>query len=111
MDVEFTLSDADLAALAHVVADPQAWAAHAFEHVGAAAVRAKIDKYKADYIAARGELGAAYKTRAQRDALEAVAAAAEQAQTATRMEGERAEAEALFNAKVAEAVRKALESR
>lgn len=60
------LSDEDRAVLAHVVTDPDAWAAHAEAAVGQAAVRAKIARHRPAWLAAKDAPG--YKTRAERDA-------------------------------------------
>jgi hypothetical protein len=60
------LSTEDRAILAHVVIDPDAWVAHAIETVGEQAVTAKIEKYRADYLAQKDLAG--YKTRAEREA-------------------------------------------
>ena len=55
------LTAEEKAILAHVVIDPQAWADHAAQAVGIQAVKAKIDKYKADYQAKKDLVG--YKNR------------------------------------------------
>jgi len=60
------LSIEDKAILAHVVIDADAWAKHALETVGEWAVRAKIEKYQADYLAKKDLPG--YQTRAEREA-------------------------------------------
>lgn len=62
------LTDEERAVLAHMVIDPDAWITHALATVGEAAVRAKIANRRPEYLAARVALGAAYKTRAERDA-------------------------------------------
>ena len=59
------LTDEELAILGHVVADPEAWAQHAYATVGAEAVEAKIARYRPDYEAAKAVEG--YKNRAARD--------------------------------------------
>lgn len=59
------LTAEDLAILAHVVVDPAAWAAHAEATVGAHAVRAKIARYRAAWLAVKDVPG--YQTRAERD--------------------------------------------
>jgi len=56
----------DKAILAHVVIDPEAWVAHALATVGEKAVTAKIEKYRADYLAKKDLPG--YQTRAEREA-------------------------------------------
>ncbi|MFH1738901.1 MAG: hypothetical protein ABIH23_07815 [bacterium] len=61
------LSIEDKAVLAHVVVDPDAWVAHALATVGDKAVKAKIEKYRADYLANKDLPG--YQTRAEREAL------------------------------------------
>ena len=60
------LSIEDKAILAHVVIDPDAWASHALSTVGEGAVAAKIEKYRADYLAKKDLPG--YQTRAERQA-------------------------------------------
>jgi len=60
------LSKEDKAILAHVVIDPDAWVAHAVTAVGEWAVTAKIEKYRAGYLAQKDMLG--YKTRARMEA-------------------------------------------
>ena len=57
------LSIEDKAILAHVVIDADAWAKHALETVGEWAVRAKIEKYQADYLAKKDLPG--YQARAK----------------------------------------------
>jgi len=59
------LSIEDKAILAHVVIDPDAWIEHALATVGEQAVTAKIEKYKADYLAKKDLPG--YQTRAERE--------------------------------------------
>ena len=59
------LTAEEKAILAHVVVDPQAWADHAAKTVGDWAVKAKVEKYKADYLAKKDLPD--YKTRAQRE--------------------------------------------
>ncbi len=61
-----TLSTEQLAILAHVVVDPQAWADHAATTLGEEVVIAKIAKYRDVYLSARTLQG--YKTRAEREA-------------------------------------------
>ena len=56
--------------LAHVVVDPQAWADHAAATVGTWAVKAKVDKYRADYQAKKALVG--YKNRADTEVAELV---------------------------------------
>ena len=60
------LTDEEMAILGHVVADPEAWAEHAYATVGPEAVEAKIAKYRPEYEAAKAAEG--YKNRAARDA-------------------------------------------
>ena len=60
------LTDEEMAILGHVVADPEAWAEHAYATVGAEAIEAKIAKYRPEYEAAKDVEG--YKNRAARDA-------------------------------------------
>lgn len=60
------LTPEQFAILAHVVIDPQGWADHALATIGAEAVDAKVDRYRAEYLAARDRPG--YKTRAEREA-------------------------------------------
>jgi len=109
VEIKLQLTEEDLAAIGHVVADPKAWAEHAFENIGAAAIRAKIAKYQEEYEAARAALGAAYKTRAERDADEAAAVkAARQAKIAEKLQAvaeEEAKRDVAFQSAVAEAVR------
>ena len=59
------LSVEDKAILAHVVIDPDAWVSHALETVGEPAVTAKIERYRADYLAKKDLPG--YQTRAERE--------------------------------------------
>jgi len=59
------LSIEDKAILAHVVTDPDAWVKHALATVGEQAITAKIEKYRADYLAKKDLPG--YQTRAERD--------------------------------------------
>lgn len=61
-------SNEERAVLAHVVVDPDAWVAHALATIGAAAVAAKIKRWRPDYLAAVERDGAEYKARAERDA-------------------------------------------
>jgi hypothetical protein len=64
----------DRAVLAHMVVDPDAHITHALtamgQEAGEAAVRAKIERHRESYLAEKRRLGAAYKTRSQRDAEE-----------------------------------------
>lgn len=60
------LTEEDKAVLAHVVADPVAWFNHAMLTVGESAVGAKVDKYRAEYLAQKDLPG--YQTRAEREA-------------------------------------------
>lgn len=60
------LTTEQLAILAHVVMDPQAWADHAVSTIGESAVTAKVEKYRAAYLAAKDLPG--YKTRAELEA-------------------------------------------
>lgn len=60
------LSAEDKAVLAHVVVDSDEWVAHALATVGESAVTAKIEKYRAEYLAQKDLPG--YKTRAEREA-------------------------------------------
>ena len=62
---KMNLSVEDKAILAHVVIDPDAWVSHALETVGEPAVTAKIEKYRADYLAKKDLPG--YQTRAERE--------------------------------------------
>lgn len=94
MELTLTLSDEDLAAIGHKVVDPVAWAQHAFERVGAAAVREKIAKYQEEYLAERERLGGDYKSRAQLQAEEDAAEEARLAALAAAREAQRAEEEA-----------------
>jgi len=64
------LSGEDKAIIGHVVIDPDAWVDHAIVTVGEEAVTAKIEKYRADYLAKKDEKG--YQTRAEREALNAL---------------------------------------
>lgn len=59
-----TLTTEQLAILAHVVADPQAWADHAATTVGEEVVLTKIEKYRADWTKNKDLPG--YKTAAER---------------------------------------------
>jgi len=59
------ISKEDRAILAHVVMDPDAWVEHALATVGEGAVTAKIEKYRADYLAKKDLPG--YQTRAERE--------------------------------------------
>lgn len=59
------LTAEDRAVLAHVVIDPDTWVAHALATVGEQAVIAKIEKYRADYLAQKDSPD--YKTRAERE--------------------------------------------
>jgi len=60
------LSTEDRAVLAHVVVDPDVWVAHALATVGEAAVIAKIERWKPEYLAQKDLPG--YKNRKERDA-------------------------------------------
>ena len=62
---KMNLSVEDKAILAHIVMDPDAWVEHALATVGEQAVTAKIEKYKADYLAKKDLPG--YQTRAERE--------------------------------------------
>ena len=59
------LSVEDKAILAHIVMDPDAWVSHALITVGEWAVTAKIEKYRADYLAKKDLPG--YQSRAERE--------------------------------------------
>jgi len=60
------LTDEERAILAHVVIDPDAWAAHALvTDPGGKALAAKIAKYRDDYLTKKDL--PEYKTRAERD--------------------------------------------
>ena len=59
------LSKEDIAVLAHVVIDPKAWVDHALATVGEEAVAAKVEKYRADYLAKKDLPG--YQTRVERE--------------------------------------------
>ena len=65
---DLTVSDEDLAVIAHVVHNetPEAWATRVFNNpnIGVAAVVAKIAKYREGYLAAKDEPG--YQTAAER---------------------------------------------
>ena len=63
---QMRLSVEDKAILAHVVVDPDAWVSHALATVGEWAVKAKIEKYRDDYLAKKDLPG--YQTRAEREA-------------------------------------------
>lgn len=54
------------AILAHVVNDPDAWAAHALATIGEVAINEKANRYRDEYLAQKDLPG--YKTRAERDA-------------------------------------------
>lgn len=82
LKLEHVLSDEDLAIIGHIVVDPVAWAEHAHGDLQANPVRAKIEKYRNEYLAARAQLGPDYKNRAQRDEAERERQAAELAGTA-----------------------------
>lgn len=60
------LSIEDKAVLAHIVINPDEWVAHALATVGEKAVTAKIEKYRAEYLAAKDSPD--YKTRAEWEA-------------------------------------------
>jgi len=62
------LSIEDKAILAHVVLDPDAWVEHALATGGEPAVLAKINKYRADYLAKKDLPD--YMNRAEREAFE-----------------------------------------
>lgn len=62
------LTSEQFAILAHVVLDPQGWADHAAATLREEAVEAKVDKYRAEYVAVKDQPG--YKTRAEREANE-----------------------------------------
>jgi len=62
------LTQEDKSVLAHVVIDPDAWVEHALATVGEQAVRAKIERWKPDYLAKKDLSD--YKNRAERDAIE-----------------------------------------
>jgi len=64
--VELTLEGK--AVLAHVVVDPDAWVEHALKTVGESAVKAKIERWKPEYLAQKDLPD--YKNRAERDAAE-----------------------------------------
>jgi hypothetical protein len=63
------LSVQEMAILAHVVPDPDAWVANALATVGEAAVMAKIDRWRPVYVSEKSKPD--YKNRVQRDAEEA----------------------------------------
>lgn len=104
MQVNLIVSDEDLAVIAHVVPDAEAWVQHAFDNLGASAVRAKIDKYRDVYVADKARLGPGYKSRAARDAEAAASRQAEEQAVAQRLaEGAAVAAtaqQAAFNAAV-----------
>lgn len=106
--LQLKVSEEDLAAIGHVVIDPHEWVKHAFENVGAAAVRAKIEKCAAEYEAARKELGADYKTRAERHDEEQAAEAERLREAALERD---AEATRRFNELVSQAVARELAAR
>lgn len=119
MKFQLEVSDADLAAIGHAVVDPTEWAQHAFEHVGAAAVRDKIAKYTEEYQAALAKYGAGYKTRAVREAEKEAAEleeklarrAAEREAAAPVIAEAQADVDARFETAVAAAVERALARR
>ena len=83
--VSLALTDEERAILAHVVVDPDAWAAHSLAvDPNGKALSAKIARYRADYLAKKDVVG--YKTRAERDAIaaEALKPTAEQILVATK---------------------------
>lgn len=59
------ISVEDKAVLAHVVINPNEWVEHALNTVGEQAVTAKIEKYRAEYLAQKDLPD--YKTRAERE--------------------------------------------
>jgi len=59
------LTQEDKAILAHVVVDPDDWAAHALATVGESAVTAKIERWRPVYKMEKVKPG--YKNRAERD--------------------------------------------
>jgi len=63
---QMRLSIEDKAILAHVVVSPDVWVSHALATVGEWAVKAKIEKYRADYLLKKDLPG--YQTRAEREA-------------------------------------------
>ena len=58
------ITEEERAIIGHVVVDPDAWIAHALKEVGEWAVKAKIDKYRDDYLAKKDKPD--YKNRAVR---------------------------------------------
>ena len=80
------LTQEERAILAHVVIDPDAWVEHALitPKGGEWAVSAKIDRYRADWLAKKDVVG--YKTRVERDAaaVEAAKPTAEQILATTK---------------------------
>jgi hypothetical protein len=62
------LTNEQRAVLAHIVVDPDEWAAHALATVGQAAIDAKVARWRPAYEAALAAEGVAYQTRAQREA-------------------------------------------
>lgn len=82
------LSAEDRAVLAHVVADPDVWVANALTlENGEQIVTDKITKYRQAYLDALAAEGQGYKTKAQRDAVEAAALSAGQVErTALRQQ-------------------------
>lgn len=97
------ISNNDLAIIAHVVHNetPEEWATRAYNHPkgGAAAVKAKIARHRASWLAARGDVG--YKTAAQKMADRAAASAARYAQSQQDAAAREAAAEAALDARIA----------
>lgn len=94
------ITDEQRKILAHVVVDPDDWAANALkdDHV-----LQKIEKYRVEYEKAAGEPD--YKNRAEREALAAQQRATQRQESIVRRQAEKQEEEARIRAIVREELR------
>ena len=108
-----TVSDADLAVIAHVVhtETPEAWATRAFNYSkgGEAAVTGKIERYRASYLAAKDAQD--YKTAAERVADRQALADAALAQAQTDAAARKTAAEAALDTRIAGEVARQIAAR
>lgn len=107
ISLELTLSDDDVAAIAHFCESPEAWVRDTFAAKVHADIMERINAFREKYLAAKETLGEKYLNRAQRK----VAEEAEMANSAKSAANAAAQQEAEFQRRINAAVQAALASR
>lgn len=107
IQLDLTLTEEDVASIAHFCEDPQAWVEETFARKVSDDILERINSFRPKYLASKEALGEKYMNRAQRKALEDAQMAASKA----RNDEAEAKQEAEFQRRVNDAVQAALANR